>query len=258
VKSKKILDIVVVLGLTFSGSWAVAAQVAASATISGFNYQLIDLAPGDGIAPSLTFNSPSYWIDAAGYPDNTGYPNPIDIISSPGSASIATQTGHASSSYDGATATSSVSGNGTIPSLDTNAIIQSNFVLSAHTEVIFTAYGSVSGATTGGISAYGNGQIFAAYYDTPSAPYETYLNDELILSNGSQNHIFSVSVSSGDETLDGRTGIFTNAGAQNITLSTPVPEPASESLFIGGLLAIIYQLFRRKKFEAAGEPSQAT
>ena len=93
----KIARTTILTALTAAAMPASHAQGTFSATLSGFTYTLIDLDPNDGISAGLTLTNPDYWIATAAYPDATGTPDPVDIISTPGTAHVATATGSATS-----------------------------------------------------------------------------------------------------------------------------------------------------------------
>lgn len=241
---KKIIGIAGLGTLIIAASPASHAQASATSSITGFTYTLIDLDPNDGITPSLTLTNPNYWIDAAAYPDSSGYPNPIEIITTAGTASIALASGTTASSYNGSAASSSLTIYGASPRFDANTITQWNFSLTPHTAAVLTGYGTIHAEQVGGLYAGADAQIFSAYYANPNDPYEQYLSDSLYAYYGNdQSRVLNVTFSSGNSELDGRLGISTNTQGQGIAAA--VPEPSTYAMLIGGLAALAF-IKRRK------------
>lgn len=213
------------------------AQGTSSATLSGFTYTLIDLDPNDGITPSLTLTNPDYWIATAGYPDMTGYPDPVDIITAPGTAHVATATGSSTSSYDGRAVSAITTVSGQSPRFSADAIVQWNFALTPHTAAVIMGYGSLAATSTADAAMDGSAQLFAAYQST-------YLDDTIYAYQGAnQSKVLNVTFSTGDTELDGRLGLSVSAAGQSF--AAPVPEPETYAMMIAGLAVVAYA--RRRK-----------
>jgi hypothetical protein len=242
---KKIASIAGLSTLIMAAAPVSHAQVTSTASITGFNYKLVDLDPNDGIAPSLTVTNPYYWITAAAYPDNSGYPDPIQIISTPGTASITIASGTTASTYNGANASSNLTIYGASPRFDSNVITQWNFVLTPHTAVVVSGFGTIHGEQTGGLQAGADLQVFAAYYAHPNDQYEQYLSDGMYTYYGQdQSRALNLTFSSGDGELDGRFGLSTNTQGQGIAAA--VPEPSTYAMLLSGLAALALAKRRRK------------
>lgn len=221
------------------------AHATSTATLSGFSYTLTDLDPNDGISPNLTLTAPNYWIATAAYPDGSGYPDPVNIISQPGISYITTATGYAVASYDDFNASSVVMVNEHAPQHASNVITQWHFALTPNTAVTFTSFGAIHAEHAGDLTTDAYAQLFAAYLPSPSAPYETYLDDSLYAYYGqNQSRELNVTLSSGVSELDGRVGLGTTAYGQSV--AAPVPEPATYAMLVCGLVAIGYAKRRTK------------
>lgn len=244
---KKIASIAGISALAMAATSASQAATSSS-SITHFSYSLVDLDPNDGIAPSLSLTSPSYWFATGYYPDGFGSPDPVDILTQAGTSSISTTEGDATSRGDGSANVSSVvnaTGHPTL--LAAHATTQWHFVLTPHTAVVLTGDGSIHGEVTDSVATDAVSQLFAAYRTTPAAPSETYNSDSLYAYYGrDQSRQLSINFSSGDVELSGRLGISTDAYGQNIS-PLPVPEPATYAMLMGGLLAVAAVSRRKQK-----------
>lgn len=234
---KKIVSSTALTMLTAAAMPVSHAQGTFSATLSGFTYTLIDLDPNDGITPGLTLTNPDYWIAAAGYPDTTGSPNPVDIISTPGTAHVATGTGSATSSYNNLAVSAITTVRGQSPRFSADAIAQWSFALTPHTAAVIMGYGSLAETSTADTAMDGYAQLFATYD-------ATYLDDSIYAYQGAnQSKVLNVTFSSGDAELDGRLGLFVSAAGQSFAAA--VPEPETYVMMIAGLAVVAYA--RRRK-----------
>ncbi len=215
------------------------AESFANAQLSGFTYTLIDLNPGDGIAPSLTLTNPSYWIAAAAYPDSSGQPNPVDIINHAGGASVTDSTGGATALYVGTLAFSFTHVSGTSPRFFADTIVQWDFALTPHTAAVIMGYGSISSQQTSEAMVDAYAAVFASYKANPADLYDTYLDDSLYSYLGpQQSRVLNTTVIAGDAELDGRLGFSASTSGQSF--AAPVPEPETYAMFLGGLVVVTF------------------
>jgi hypothetical protein len=216
------------------------AESTASAALTGFSFQLIDLDPNDGIAASLTLSGQNLIVSAAGFPDDSGDSDPWDTLRVPGTASVTMYYGSASSTIgtDGSFATATASNHEAVA----DSISRWNFSLSAHTTVIFTAVGSASANYEGNMRAFGDAAIFAQYRISPDVGY-TNLQDAVFISSGNGGRPLSFSISSSDTELAGIVGNAASAEAYSLT---PVPEPESYAMLLAGVAVLACWRWRRK------------
>ncbi len=222
------------------GTTAAHAEATATASLTSFSYQLIDLDPADGIAPSLTLSGQNLIVSAAGFPDDSGDSDPSSTLLVPGTASVNMYYGSASSTFgtDGSFATATASNHEAMAV----SISRWNFSLSAHTTVIFTAIGSASANYEGNMRAFGDAAIFAQYRISPDVGYTT-LQDDVFISSGNGGRPLSLSISSSDTELAGIVGNAASAEAYSLT---PVPEPESYAMLLAGV-AVLACCGRRRK-----------
>lgn len=221
------------------------AESIANAQLSGFTFTLIDLDPGDGIAPSLTLTNPSYWIAAAAYPDSSGPPNTVDIINHPGGASVTDSTGGTTSLYVDTLAFSFTHVSGTSPRFSADTIVQWDFALTPHTAAVIMGYGSISSLQTTDAVVNAYAAVFASYKTNPADLYESYFDDSLYSYRGpQQSKVLNITVIAGNAELDGRLGFSTSTSGQS--LAAPVPEPETYAMFLGGMVVVAFARRRSK------------
>mgnify|MGYP000095923813 CR=1 FL=1 len=158
--------------LTFAAQAAFAQAATAQASITGFSYELIDLDPTDGIAPTLT------WLDPVAI--SRGYQG---LLSNPGSADPSFSTVFSNSQEATGLGASTLVSNGVVSGstsadeLSASAVINAygtnfgasaaqggHFTLSANTQVVFSAQLSSSVSVTPPAGAtYPNGYFDWAY-----------------------------------------------------------------------------------------------
>lgn len=242
--------------LLMAGVVPAMADATASAQLSNFGLQLIDLDPNDGIAPwiDLTrFDSHAFAYGGNGpfAADGTSVFGPVAADSSGADTSAAAAisgdllaggVAHADASTLASYAQAFINAGtfGTSPT----------FTLSPHTELVFTGSADVS-ASIGGA---GGGQSEAEVELGLSGPAPDFLFDHdyrsAIAFDGGPNSAssqgdLSVSFSNlSDLAVDGTFYVYVMATASNVP---PVPEPANGALMLGALGGLALALRRRTR-----------
>lgn len=218
------------------------AQATSYASFGGLSIVVIDLDPNDGVAATFSLTQPYYnWVGAAGYPDDTGAPDPKQIIHHPGQVDVTTSFGHAYASYDG---TGYASQSTSAHAMLAGATLQGHFLLSANTTVIFSSYAK-AGANN---SSNENSNASVALYAGELVGSDTYLGgyyqDWIHAYENQQQRLLSLSFTSApDQELSGWFGISAHADS---TPRSPVPEPETYMLLLAGLGLISASAHRRK------------
>jgi hypothetical protein len=229
------------------------AQSTASASVGNLNIQLIDLAPGDGIAPSLSFTgATTAFANAIIYADTTF----TDVAQQdielgddniPASASNASGTANAFASTLSVTAATNMLSN----SGWTLAQGTMDFILTPNTRAIFTVTASVSALpdfTEGGLgSAFASALLYGEIVNSTSNGVTNFSSNVISSLFGEQRTLSAVIDSQGVETT-GWVGI--QAMAESMSLASPVPEPATVGMLAAGL-GILSGAARRRKRKAA-------
>lgn len=221
---------------------AARAQAHSSASLGNFAYELIDLDPADGVAPSLTLTLTDIYGETDLYLGSFSYPitqastdtfGTIHVENAYGSGSAALAPGYGSSSMAGAAAYSARSG--------TRLDLQ--FDLSPHTRVIFSADAAVSAQPVHGFTyaeAGLHGDIttpFISHGTRFDAVDYTYLGDE--------SGVLSAVANAGDAATTGTLSIRTSASSESFT--PPVPEPPAVAMLGGGLVLVAGAVRRRRR-----------
>jgi hypothetical protein len=220
---------------TMGAASTAAAQSTASASVTNVNYQLIDLNPYDGIAPSITFGGLPAAANVVLYGD-PGYTNPVlsDSILNYGTVSINNASGTAFAEIQETSNRSQVqvfSNSGFATSLT-----EFSFVLSANTRLIFTADASV----TGTIDPAG-GNVDATAWLQLGFPNEDGTNGQfnrsyLYTTDGDRSGHLLALLDSGAGLTNGTYAFGTESSASS--LAAPIPEPASVAMLLAGLGAL--------------------
>ncbi|MFL6672273.1 MAG: PEP-CTERM sorting domain-containing protein [Massilia sp.] len=220
------------------------AQSTAAAFVGNLTWQLIDLTPGDGIDPTITFTGA-----VNNFAISTLYADPqfnnIAATSSASGSDIASvfvlnANGNASAfgSPNGvSSATRMFSNSG-------SSLAQStmDFVLSANTRLIVTVSGMVDAEpdfTEGGLgSAFAQALLYGQVSNSSSAGITTFSSsmDSTFLR---EERTLSAIVDT--QTVEASGFLGMQAIAQSVSLATPVsavPEPASVAMLLGGLVLL--------------------
>lgn len=224
--------LLVVLAACGAASGQARAEATANVALANFHYRLVDLAPDDGIAPSIDLTSYYGYVFGTLYNEDTisGYAG----INTFGTANYDSTDGfgHFKIQYDAT--------NIDLDTLVGSASAQSGhtllFTLSPYTEVIFDMDGSLAASAGPGEDAGASATLFSGIFETPGS------EDYASLTSGSEHVALSVSTSSGADWAQGSAG-FIAVAAANVYVP-PVPEPAPAAMLTGGL-ALIAGLLRR-------------
>lgn len=210
------------------------AEATANVSLDNFRYRLVDLAPDDGIAPSISLTSYYAYADGTLY-DLEGAVTGTATINSFGSAGYdtATGSGHFNVQYS-ATSMQLDTLSGTASAQSSHTLL---FTLSPHTEVVFDIGATLSAAAGPDSNAAATASLFSGILDTSG--------DEDLIAIGSGTRLAQMSVStiSGADWARGSVS-FLAAVAANAYVP-PVPEPASGAMLAGGLALIGGLLGRR-------------
>jgi hypothetical protein len=229
------------------------AQSTASASVGDLSIQLIDLAPDDGIAPSLTFTGvTSTFANAIVYSDPDFTNVAVEDLStgadnSPANASNASGTAAAFASTLTVTAATNMFSN----SGWTLAQGTMDFILSPNTRAIFTVTASVSALpdfTEGGLgSAFGSALLYGEIANNTSSGVTSFSSNVISSFLGEQRTLSAV-IDSQDLETPGWVGM--QATAESLSLASPVPEPATAGMLAAGLGVLSGAAHRRKRKSA--------
>jgi hypothetical protein len=210
------------------------AQATASVSLDHFSYHLVNLAPDDGIAPSISLTSYYAYADGSLYDFEgsiTGYAG-INMF---GSASYDTAkgSGHFNVQYDSTSVRlDTLSGTGGAQSSHTLL-----YTLSPHTEVVFDIDAALSAAAGPNAEAGASATLYSGIFNQPTS------DDYVSVDSGTRLAALTVTTTSGADWAQGSVGFIAGAGA-NVYVP-PVPEPAPAALLAGGLALIGGWLRRR-------------
>jgi hypothetical protein len=225
------------------------AQSTASATVGNLSIQLIDLAPGDGIAPSLTFTgATSTFADAILYADTSFTTVAAEDIAS-GADNSAAHVSNASGSADAFASTLSVTAATNMLSNSGFTLAQGtmDFILTPNTRAIFTVTAGVSALpdfTEGGLgSAFGSALLYGEIANDTSSGVTSF-SSNLVSSLFGEARTLSAVIDTQGVEAPGWIGM--QAIAESVSLASPVPEPASAGMFAAGL-GILSAAARRRK-----------
>jgi hypothetical protein len=214
-----------------------------SATIENFGYQLVDLIPDDGIAPSVQLSSGQRRAEANLYSDPVRSPianaHSLDYasvtVSAAGSmarSSLAPQQAHS----DVAAVTATYSEAFAYDTID--------FVLSPHARLIFSGDAHVAVQQNLDSNVYANAKIFGEIPSSPLLSTGLRFSSSLESALGENTQMLSVVVNSGADEAVGYVQLRTDAQAVSRVPAIPEPPPA---LMIGaglGLLTLARHLRR--------------
>lgn len=212
----------------------VLAQATASAAVEHFRYRLIDLAPDDGIAPSLTLTSQSVSAFASQY-DLEGMPDAYANTNTFGSAGFDNINGSALVSVEATSAGARLATYLGTAYADAGYI--QLFTLSPYTEVVFDVDASVAGGAEPPSQVYTFAQLYSGIFDTPGA------SDMLTIDQGTAQATLSVSTVSGADWARGSVGFLATVATNPYV--PPIPEPAPAAMLAAGL-AVVAGLLRRR------------
>jgi hypothetical protein len=212
----------------------VLAQTTASAAVEQFRYHLIDLAPEDGIAPSLTLTSQSVSAVASQY-DLDGMPAASANTNTFGSAGFHNIDGSAHVSVQVTSAGARLATFHGTAYADAGYI--QLFTLSPYTEVVFDVDASVAAGAEPPSQVYTFAQLYSGIFDTPGA------SDMLTIDQGTVYAMLSVSTVSGADWARGSVGFLATVATNPYV--PPIPEPTAAAMLAAGL-AVVAGVLRRR------------
>ena len=221
------------------------AQQMLSVNFDLFKYQLVDLTPGDGIAPGISFYDSALTASAFSYDSPYGYGVPRTSITNTANSSISF-TSHDSGStlITGVSPTDGLallyirqgSANLTTSSL-------TGFTLAPNTQVTIEIRGILSELNGPGVNSSGSLTAIGRLY--PNGGMTEYAKS-LSTDAGEEYGMLSLVLGSGANAVNGSVEFRSELWAQ----VTPVPEPATTAMLIGGL-GLVGALARRRAMLAA-------
>jgi hypothetical protein len=254
-KSKHLLSALSLLVMCAPSAPAIA-QASALATLENAGYWLVDLNPGDGIAPRLSlsvpgvslettlFNNPKYDPDGALREDFNDRAM-AGVINSDGFSQAVSSTGYTLASVYTHVNSAIATGQTTW-----------DFVLSANTRVVFFADAMVD-VQLGGADgfAYAQAQI-SGTVGNESNGGALHFSNSLDARDGRESAFLETRVSSGASDTAGTVQVLAFASAAAAATIPPVPEPASCVMLLAGLAALatrlcLHRVGRRKAWLAA-------
>lgn len=247
---------------------AVHANSVSSTTLSAFRITLVDLAPGDGVDPSIALDPTSRSTALAGAVSpgaSTFWMQQGDSAFGPVSSSgeLDGTGGSASFAGDplgaGAQLAASAAGGPSLAIGSGVAVINSQpsgvnqFVLSAHTQVTFSGYATLDwSAGTVNDAAYGEVDIDLRQDSTSFLDMEYltggYYGDGVgALSGSTAGQVTATFANDSDASVEVNyfVGVFANA-AELETVPPPVDEPAGAGLLLAGASTLLWGVRRRR------------
>jgi hypothetical protein len=231
------------------------AQSTASATVGNLNIQLIDLAPGDGIAPSLTFTGTSNTFANAILYSDTTFTNIALEDSSVGTDNSPAHASNGSGNADAFASTLSVSATTNMFSNSGWTLAQGtmDFILSPNTRAIFTVIASVSALpdfTEGGLgAAFGSALLYGEVTNDASSGVTSF-SSNMISSLFNEQRTLSAVIDSQGVEASGWIGMQAMAESMSLAPVSSVPEPATVGMLAAGL-GVLSGAARRRKGKAA-------
>lgn len=235
----------------------VQATVTAGAALSNFQYQLVDLDPGDGIAASVSFNNGAY-VNASARDTTTALTSstsnftigaigsPLSISASQGlqsAASAQTTAGSPTSvsAGPGATASATTMGFGNSAS-STAWALYGGFTLSPRTLLVFSAMPLSATVTSSVLGETGSAAVYLGLNDNNGVQQSYGQVYSVLNADGSTYSNYSAFPSLVTASFTNLTGVSVTGSAlaySSVSVnSAPVPEPQAYALMLAGLLAI--------------------
>lgn len=235
------LAIAAVLSGAMLGTAPIAsAQLSASSSFDGFRYRLVDLTPGDGIDPGVSFLDASVSAAAMFRDDNGATRESVQAGSAGGPVQVLIDTadGHFAGNATRTSASSMTAIVNGAGETFTDSFL--GFVLAPYTQVTFSIDTSAIGSAvdTPGSYAFSFVAINSRIIDENG---NVFIQGDGLSSELASSDILSVSLSSAAVAL---TGTLEFATAANVRVQ-PIPEPAPMAMLIAGL-AVVGGLARRR------------
>jgi hypothetical protein len=219
------------------------AQSTGSAALSNFQYDLVDLKPGDGIAPTLEVWRSATMASSTLYSDPNGSQaeHTQSLWDKEGRISLTGSTGTAGASLAWGTMDAWARINANSAESETWAVY--SFRLSPYTRVVFTNDASVNGAQSfidGGVNA--EAYIASVFFDETSGSM-TQQRASLALGGPAARQLSVFAETGASEQF---VTLYLGSKASVGSLTSPVPEPASVTLMAGGA-ALLFVRSRRRR-----------
>jgi hypothetical protein len=239
----RILPALVLVAATLGIAPGAFAQSGASVYFDSYDYQLVDLNPGDGIAPTIEFYSNSISGEARFFDDPYSGGTPRDSVSSSNPSGRVNVLIDSEDAYLTGQATqtsgSSLIGIGHGSGYMTTDSI-TGFILAPYTQITFSIHGSVDESNGPGSSSFATLAMTGRVYGANGNPIDT--NRYLFSDDGSSSSTLTVTLASGDVSRYGQIEFMTTAAAQVL----PVPEPGGAAMLMGGL-GLMAAFMRRRR-----------
>jgi hypothetical protein len=203
----------------------------ATANLSNFSYELLDLAPDDGIAPGLTFTA--HTTSAEVYAYNTPSFDRVvqqDHLYKPGTTSVENSDGSARAELGEHLLTASASAGHTGFAAAANSFYE--FTLAPNTRVLFTGT-STTGASPGGPGPFESGGFITMQGRIVVNDQQLSTNEAVARStSGSRSVPMAVALYAGDGPETGQLWLYASAIAHGVP---PIPEPGESVMLLAGL-----------------------
>jgi hypothetical protein len=209
----------------------------ATSTIGNFGYELVDLLPNDGIAPSVQLSSGQRRSEA----NLLSYPNraPVAQAHSLDYASVEVNA-------NGSTARSTLAPSQARTDVSAVTAMYSegfaydtiNFVLSPHARLIFSGDAHINVQQNLDSNVYASAKIFGEIPGSPFLSTRAQFSSSIESALGENEQMLSVAVNSGAEETAGYVQFRTDAGAVSRVPAIPEPSPALMLCAGLGLLAV--------------------
>jgi hypothetical protein len=219
------------------------ALATASASIDNFSYELIDLTPNDGIAPSATFTDGQRRAEALLYDEPVHVPVATARSLDYGSAKVENADGMAESFLAPRQARAAV-GAGNYSSSQAFAFDTIDFVLSPHARLIFSGDARVDVQQNLQSNVFANAKISGEIPSSPILSTRSPFSSSLESALGSNQRTLSVVVNSADDETIGFVEL--RAQAEAISRIPPVPQPPQVLMALGGLGLLAASRMRRR------------
>lgn len=214
-----------------------------SATIQNFGYELIDLSPGDGIAPSVQISSGQRRSEANifSYPERNPIANSRTLDY--GSVTVSAAGSTAQSSLAPELARSEVAAQ-MASFAEAFAYDTFDFVLSPHARLIFSGDAHVAVQQNLASNVYARAKIFGEIPSSPLLSTWTQFSSSVESALGENTQMLSVAVNSGADEAIGYVQLRTDA--QAVTSVPAIVEPPPVLMIFAGLALLTLARERRR------------